>query len=347
MAEENPKKDLFNNADSDGRFNRKPSTFRSWVVPSSSLNSDSASNTNGTSPIQSFPAAKGRYVLYIHLVCPWAHRTLITHRLKGLQDVIRVIELDDMDREFGWCWNGKGKHGWTEDPIYGGTKYLRGLYDRAVQNSGERKFEGRVTVPVLWDLEEGTIVNNESGEIIRMLYSAFDEFLPEGQREVSKGGKGLLPDHLKERINSMNEWVYHEINNGVYKCGFAAAQEAYDENIYKLFDALDRVEAWLGQQGKGPYLFGEDITEADIRLFPTLIRFDVAYFTIFKCNLKMIRYEYPRIHQWLRNLYWDERGKTKGAFRETVAFDAYKYGYSQATKQKVVPAGPRPNILPL
>jgi putative glutathione S-transferase len=168
-----------------------------------------------------------------------------------------------------------------------------------------------------------TIVSNESSEIIRMFYTEFDAFIPEHLREASKGDKGLFPEHLRKEIEAMNEWVYDDLNNGVYKTGFAQSQEAYEEHVYPVFKALDRLEEHLGQPGHGSYLFGDHITEADIRAYTTILRFDVAYVTIFKCNLKMIRYDYPRLHDWLRNLYWDESRTTNGgAFKSTVDFQA-------------------------
>ena len=167
------------------------------------------------------------------------------------------------------------------------------------------------------------MVNNESSEIIRMFYTEFDALLPESLRENSKGNKSLLPVHLQKDIEAMNAWVYDTINNGVYKTGFATTQEAYEEHVHPIFASLDRLEEHLGQPGHNPYLFGDHITEADIRLYPTLIRFDVAYYTIFKCNLKMIRHDYPRLHEWLRRLYWDESERTNGgAFKKTVDFQA-------------------------
>jgi putative glutathione S-transferase len=168
-----------------------------------------------------------------------------------------------------------------------------------------------------------TIVNNESSEIIRMFYTEFDAFIPEHLRESSKGSKGIFPEQLRKDIEAMNKWVYDDLNNGVYKTGFAQTQEAYEEHVYPVFRALDRLEEHLGQPGHGPYLFGDHITEADIRAYPTVLRFDVAYFTIFKCNLKMIRYEYPNLNDWLRRLYWDEGKATNGgAFKKTVDFQA-------------------------
>jgi putative glutathione S-transferase len=199
-----------------------------------------------------------------------------------------------------------------------------------------------------------------------MFYSAFDEFLPEQEREATKGKAGFFPQHLQSEIEDLNAWVYETVNNGVYKTGFATSQKAYEENVYPLFKSLDRLEEHLSQPGHSPYLFGEYITDADIRLYTTLIRFDVGYYTLFKCNIKMIRHDYPRLHEWLRKLYWDESERTKGgAFKRTVRFDQVsgslfvyvnltnadhlqiKSGYAQASRVGIVPAGPLPDILPL
>jgi putative glutathione S-transferase len=166
-----------------------------------------------------------------------------------------------------------------------------------------------------------TIVNNESSEIIRMFYDAFDAYQPEEKREKTKGERGLFPPHLRKEIEEMNEWVYHTVNNGVYKTGFASTQQAYEDNVFPLFKSLDRLERHLEDPVHQPYLFGEHLTEADIRLYTTIARFDVGYYTIFKCNLKMIRHDYPRLHSWLRRLYWDESEQTAGgAFKNTTKF---------------------------
>jgi putative glutathione S-transferase len=165
-------------------------------------------------------------------------------------------------------------------------------------------------------------VNNESAEITRMLCDAFDHLLPPSQRETHKGPIGLIPTHLRHEIDDLNAWVFDTINNGVYKVGFATSQAAYDEHITKLFQSLDRLEQHLSQAGHHPYLFGEHITESDIRLYTTLVRFDVAYYTLFKCNAKMIRFDYPRLHVWLRQLYWSDGPETAGGvFRKTTHFD--------------------------
>lgn len=243
-------------------------------------------------------------------------------------------------------------------------------------------------MPTLWDKKQHTIVNNESSEIIRMLYTCFDDFLDPSHREVNAPGGGFYPADLRADIDAMNEWVYHDVNNGVYKVGFATNQEAYDASIYPLFSSLDRLEKHLADpkwSSRGPYLFGEHITEADIRLFTTLIRFDVAYVPIFQCNIRDIRHGYPRLSRWLRNLYWDESDRTNGGvFKKTVYFgqcavsyfsfsspvepssltlfsylaEIYKYGYYKAKHRGlhqgtdvgwsvILPRGPVPDIEPL
>lgn len=167
------------------------------------------------------------------------------------------------------------------------------------------------------------IVSNESSEIIRMFYTEFDAFIPEHLRESSKGRKGLYPIHLRGEIEGMNDWVYHTINNGVYKTGLATSQAAYEENLFAVFASLDRLEAHLSKAEHQPYLFGDHITEADIRLYPSIVRFDVSYYAIFRCNLKMIRHDYPLIDKWLRQLYWSLGEETNGgAFKKTTDFSA-------------------------
>ncbi|CAI4212037.1 unnamed protein product [Parascedosporium putredinis] len=182
----------------------------------------------------------------------------------------------------------------------------------ALYHHADPEFSGRFTVPVLWDKKLDTIVNNESSEIIRMLYSEFDHLLPPELREENRPGGGLYPSQLRSQIDDINDWVYHTVNNGVYKTGFATTQESYEENLFPLFKSLDRLEDILGHGKK--YLLGDHITEADVRLYTTLVRFDVAYHPVFLCNLKSVRHDYPRLNLWLRRLYWDEGDETRGAF---------------------------------
>jgi putative glutathione S-transferase len=285
-------------ADKDGHFRRKDSVFRSFI---------------SRSPSAEFPAEANRYVLYINLGCPWAHRTNIVRSLKGLEDIIQLVKVGHGLGPILWEFNGTDGSD-EKEPLYG-FNYLKDLYLKV-----DPEYEGRYTVPLLWDKKTEKIVSNESSEIIRMFYTEFDDLLPAELRE--DGPHGLYPEHLRGEIDAMNEWVYHQINNGVYKSGFATSQEAYDANVYTLFEGLDRVEKHLGEPGHQPYLFGDHITEADIRLYTTIIRFDVAYYSIFKCNIKMIRHDYPRIHRWLRLLYWDESERTRGgAFKKTSTLD--------------------------
>ncbi|KAK8199755.1 glutathione transferase [Phyllosticta capitalensis] len=309
-------------ADPDGHFRRAESKFRHTI------------------PSPQFQPEADRYVLYWHSGCPWAHRTIVTRQLKGLENIIQLVKLDGMEigPGKGWCFTGQNG-GPQQDPLYG-FKYLRQFYTKA-----DATYEGRVTVPMLWDKKTETIVSNESSDIIRMFYSAFDELLPVELREETKGDAGLYPPSLRPSIDALNEWVYNGINNGVYKVGFAASQAAYDANIGSLFESLDRLEAHLASS-PGPYLFGANITEADIRLFPTIVRFDVAYHTLFKCNIKMIRHDYPRIDRWLRILYWDESERTGGgAFKDSTDFDSFRRGYAMVAGNGIVPAGPLPLIL--
>ncbi|KAF1972213.1 hypothetical protein BU23DRAFT_468437 [Bimuria novae-zelandiae CBS 107.79] len=292
-------------------------------------------------PSEHFPAEKDRYVLYVNHCCPWCHRTIIAHALKGLGDIIQVVEVDARYQPHGWCFSGY--RGPSRDPIYG-FRWIKELYLKA-----DPQYNGRITVPMLWDKKRETIVNNESSEILRMFIEGFDELLPLERREASKGPAAFIPNHLRSQIDELNAWVYDLINNGVYKVGFATTQADYSEHVVKLFQAFDKLEHYLSQPVHQPFLFGNYITEADIRLFTTMIRFDVAYYTLFKCNLKMIRTDYPRLHTWLRRVYWNEGAESGGGvFRRTTAFDVIKRGYSSITAGNgIVPIGPIPNIMPL
>lgn len=287
-------------------------------------------------------------ISYVNYGCPWAHRTILVRALKGMDDSIIQLILTGFElTSEGWLFTGTNGSA-DKDPLYG-FHNLKQLYLKA-----DPEYSGRYTVPTLWDKKLETIVNNESSEIIRMLYSEFDALLPEEFREANRPGGGFLPDALKPEIDAMNDWVYHTVNNGVYKCGFAATQEAYEANLFPLFASLDRLEAHLSQPEHQPFLFGEHITEADIRLYTTMARFDVAYVNIFMCNLKMIRHDYPHLHKWLRTLYWDTSARTNhGVFKNTTFFDVYKFGYMNAKGRltgntiAVLPKGPLPDMLPL
>lgn len=258
-----------------GRFKRQQSRFRNWITPDGSP---------GPSGEGGFAPGRGRYHLYVSFACPWAHRTLIFRALKGLEDCISVDVVDFAMGEEGWIFDASVP-GATADTV-NGKKRLYEIYLEANPD-----YTGRVTVPVLWDKKQGTVVNNESSEIIRMFNNAFDEH---GAQEGD-----YYPQDLRADIDQVNAPVYSNVNNGVYKCGFATTQEAYEEAFAALFAELDALEDRLSGQR---YLVGERITEADWRLFTTLVRFDPVYVGHFKCNLRRIA-DYPNLSNYLRELY--------------------------------------------
>lgn len=270
-----------------------------------------------------------------------AHRTLIVRLLKGLEDIVDVYFVHFTLGPDGWHFSGEGGS-LSEDPLHG-FKKLKELYFKA-----DPEYSGRYTVPVLWDKKTDTFVNNESSDIIRMFYTEFDDLIPEHLREINRPGGGLYPDNLRNEIDTMNDWVYSTVNNGVYKVGFAKTQESYDENIAPLFASLDRLEAQLASH-KQRYLLGAHLTEVDVRLFTTLARFDVAYYSVMMCNLRSIRHDYPALHLWLRRLYWDqdEKGPLRAAFWKTTEpyIGRYALGYADS-RVKVVLGGNAPVIVP-
>ena len=283
----------------DGRFIRPATRFHHFIT---------ADGTAG-----SFPAEAGRYHLYVSLACPWAHRTLIFRKLKGLEHAISVSYTEPLYGKMGWEFA-------TPDSV-NGKSALAEIYLIA-----DRHYTGRVSVPVLWDKTRRTIVNNESSEIIRMLNSAFDAF--------TTVHADYYPAALRAEIDRINELIYPNINNGVYRAGFATSQEAYEEAARAIFATLDQLEERLARQR---YLAGSQITEADWRFFTTLIRFDTVYYSHFKCNLRRIA-DYPNLWNYLRDLY-----QVPG-IAETVSIDQIKRHYYGSQRQVnptgIVPIGP-------
>ncbi|MCK0142762.1 glutathione S-transferase family protein [Aliiroseovarius sp. F20344] len=294
---------------SDGRFVRKASAFRSWVTED---------GTAGPSGDSGFKAEPGRYHLYVSLACPWAHRTLIFRALKGLEGMIDISIVHWFMGEDGWTFApGDGS---TPDPLQG-ADFMHQIYTAA-----KRDYSGRVTVPVLWDMKTNTIVSNESAEIIRMFNSAFDA--------VGAVPGDYYPQDERDEIDALNERIYDTVNNGVYKAGFATSQAAYEEAVVPLFETLDCLEDRLSRQR---YLMGDHQTEADWRLWTTLLRFDPVYVGHFKCNLRRIA-DYPNLSNYVRDLY-----QVPG-IAETVDIPYIKkhyYGsHETVNPTRIVPKGP-------
>ena len=292
-----------------GRFVRTQTQFRNWIT---------ADGSAGPTGQAGYKAEAGRYHLYVSLACPWASRTLMIRTLKGLEDMISISVVHPLMLEHGWTFEeGEGVIG---DPIFQ-ARYLHEIYTAVKPD-----YTGRVTVPVLFDKKTKTIVNNESSEIIRMLNTAFDGL-------GAKPGN-YVPDQWLEEIDAVNDFVYHRINNGVYKAGFATKQEVYEEEVASLFAALDQMEERLAGQD---YLVGNRLTEADIRLFTTLVRFDTVYFGHFKCNLKPLT-AYPKLWAYTKRIY------QLPGIAQTVNFDHIKRHYYGSHKTinptGVIPMGP-------
>jgi putative glutathione S-transferase len=292
-----------------GQFIRPDAPYRNWIT---------ADGRAGPSGDGGFAAEAGRYHLYVSYACPWAHRVLVFRALKGLEAILPVsVVSPKMPDETGWTFRDDGS---TGDALFG-SDHLYEVYQRA--NPG---YTGRVTVPVLWDKQRQTIVNNESSEIIRMLNSAFNG--------LTGNEDDYYPEVLRPRIDEINKRVYDTVNNGVYKAGFATRQAAYEENVRALFESLDWIEDILSDNA---YLTGGQVTEADWRLFTTLVRFDAVYYGHFKCNIRQIA-DYPNISHYLKGLV-----ATPGV-RETIHIDHikthYYWSHTRINPTQIVPVGP-------
>jgi len=302
--------------EADGSFNRLSSVFRDFIEPGGK-----------------FAPEKGRYHLYVSYACPWATRTLIVRKLKGLEDIIPVTVVSPRMGNNGWPFAQVDAFpGADVDPLFN-AEHVKDLYFRANPD-----YDRRFTVPIIWDKVNNTIVNNESSEIIRMLNTAFNDIIP-----ADKAALDLYPSDLRAEIDEINEWVYPEINNGVYRAGFATTQEAYEKAVKIVFEGLDKAEKILTRK---EFLVGGRLTEADVRLWVTIIRFDPVYVGHFKCNFRTIRDGYPAINAWMKALYWKNP-----AFKDSTDFDHikthYYWSHPQINGTRIVPAGPIPNIQPL
>ncbi|NGO00278.1 glutathione S-transferase family protein [Grimontia sp. S25] len=301
-------------SEANGRFVRGVAKFRNWVT---------ATGDAGPSGEAGFKAEAGRYHLFAALNCPWAHRTLIYRKVKGLENVVGLSLVAPLRTEQGWVFDN------TEERFTDNLLGLEAMHQLYVKSNPD--FTGRVTVPVLWDKKTQTIVSNESSEIIRMFNSAFNEITGDTQ--------DFYPEALAKEIDDTNDWIFNTVNNGVYKSGFARTQEAYDEAVTALFASLEEIEARLGKQA---FLLGDAITEADWRLLPTLVRFDVGYFTAFKCNLKALR-DYPNISAYLKTLV------QQPGVKDTIDLDVYRRGYNSKSPLRnphgIVPVAPYVSFL--
>ena len=300
----------YDTSKSGGSFVRSTASFRNWIT---------ADGSPGPSGTGGFTAESGRYHLYVSLACPWAHRTLIFRALKGLEEHITVSVVHPDMLSDGWTFE-TGFPAATGDGLFG-LPFLRDIYTRA-----DPKVSGRVTVPVLWDKAQGTIVSNESSEIIRMFNSAFDG--------LTGNTADYWPTDLREGIEAMNARIYDTVNNGVYKAGFATTQSAYDKAITPLFDTLDWLEDRLATNR---YLMGDRLTEADWRLFPTLVRFDSVYHLHFKCNRKRL-IDYPDLWAYTRDLY--QVPGVAGTVNLDHIVRHYHYSHDTINPNRIIPINP-------
>ncbi|MHA3092828.1 glutathione S-transferase family protein [Acinetobacter brisouii] len=298
--------------DQEGGFVRQISSFRNWVTP------DGQAGPTGEG---GFQAEKGRYHLYVALICPWASRTLIARELKGLTEIVSVSVVEPQLSDFGWRFG----HAFSADTdSLNHKQYMHEIYTLADPN-----FTGRATVPVLWDKKRKTIVNNESSDIVRMFNSGFSD--------LAQSDYELYPEKLQPEIDALNEQIYQKLNNGVYRAGFATTQIAYEHAVADVFDMLEQLEERLSQRR---YVFGNELTETDIRLFVTLIRFDVAYHGLFKCNLKQLRH-YPHLTRYVQDILMIS------GIAQTVNFEHIKQGYYSIKSLNplgIVPVGPEINF---
>lgn len=295
--------------DDKGGFVRQVSGLRNWITP------DGAAGPTGEG---GFKAEAGRYHLYVALICPWASRTLIARVLKGLEQLVSVSVVAPELTDQGWRFGG---YPGADLDSLNGASYMHEIYTRA-----DPHYTGRATVPVLWDKQRQTIVNNESADILRMLNSGFGE--------LADPGFDLYPQDLRAEIDALNERIYPRLNNGVYRAGFATTQGAYEEAFADVFGMLDELETLL--EGQGPFLFGERLSETDVRLFVTLVRFDAAYHGLFKCNLRRLK-DYPALSAYLARML------AIPGIRETVSIEHIKRGYysiKALNPNGIVPAGP-------
>lgn len=298
--------------DSDGGFVRETSRFRNWIT---------ADGSPGPEGDGGFKAEAGRYHLYVALICPWACRTLMVRKLKGLEEIISVTVLDPVLTDKVWRFGGTEDSlaGSESDPIFN-AEYIYEVYLKADPN-----YTGQITVPVLWDRQRNTIVNNESSEIIRMLNSGFGE--------LARNDIDLYPAELRAEIDTINERLYDQFNNGVYRAGFATTQKAYEQAAAEVVDSLAFLEQRLQNHD---FLIGDRLTEADIRAFVTLIRFDLAYYGLFKINIRQVR-DYPNLRNYVKRIYQLE------GIAETVNADHIKAGYysiKALNPTGIVPIGP-------
>jgi glutathionyl-hydroquinone reductase len=291
----------------DGSFVRQQDAFRHWVT------------TDGASR---FPAAKGRYHLYVSWACPWAHRTIIVRHLKGLNEVIGMTVVDPIRDERGWAFRDGPGH--SRDPI-NNFEFLSEAY-----LATDSSYGGRVTVPVLWDKESHAIVNNSDDDLMRIFNSEFDAF--------TDSQLDLYPQKHRSEIDRLNDLIYETVNNGVYRAGFATSQKAYERAVYPLFETLDQLDSRLADR---PYLFGDSPLETDWRLFVTLIRFDAVYHGHFKCNIRRI-VDYPNLYGYLRDLYQID------GIANTVNFDHikrhYYFTHDDINPTRIVPVGPAQDL---